>query len=99
METDGFQASDLQGFASRFRLAALRGSRTNVNQSWGTTAAQPVQGCESETELDLEIVHAMAPGAQLVVYEAGVPSTGYLAQRRRVVLQSAVRPTRTPCST
>jgi kumamolisin len=91
METDGFQASDLQGFASGFALPPFEVAGPNVNQAWGTTAAQPVQGCESETELDLEIVHAMAPGAQLVVYEAGVPSTGYLLNDVEISLQAAVK--------
>jgi kumamolisin len=91
MEMDGFQASDLQGFASGFGLPPFDVVGPDVNQTWGTTAAQPVQGCESETELDLEIVHAMAPGAQLVVYEAGAPSTGYLFSYVELALQSAVR--------
>jgi kumamolisin len=91
METDGFQASDLQGFASGFGLPPFEVVGPNVNQTWGTTAAQPVQGCESETELDLEIVHSMAPGAQLVVYEAGAPTTGYLLNDVELSLQSAVK--------
>ena len=91
METDGFQTSDLQGFAAGFGLPPFDVTGPDVSQTWGTTAAQPVQGCESETELDLEIVHAMAPGAQLVVYEAGAPSTGYLLNDVATALQTAVR--------
>lgn len=91
METDGFQTSDLQGFADGFGLPSFDVTGPIVNQTWGTTAPQPVQGCESETELDLEIVHAMAPGAQLVVYEAGAPTTGYLLNYVALALQSAVR--------
>jgi kumamolisin len=71
MEIDGFQASDLQAFASQLGLPPFDVTGPIVNQAWGASAALPLQGCLSETELDLEIVHAMAPQAQLVVYETG----------------------------
>jgi kumamolisin len=71
MEIDGFQASDLQAFASGFGLPPFEVTGPILNQAWGASSPLPVQGCLSETELDLEVVHAMAPEAQLVVYETG----------------------------
>ena len=40
--------------------------------------------------MDLEVVHAMAPSAQLVVYEAGTPNPGYILGDVAIVLQSAI---------
>jgi kumamolisin len=86
MEIDGFQASDLQAFASQLGLPAFNVTGPIVNQAWGASAALPLQGCLSETELDLEIVHAMAPQAQLVVYE-----TGAALSNTSDALQTAIR--------
>lgn len=71
IETDGYSQSDLSGFASGFNLPPFQITGPVVSSSWGLNAPVPAQGCGgSEAELDLEIVHAMAPQAHLVVYDA-----------------------------
>ena len=91
MELDGFLSSDLQTYASQFGLPAYDVTGPIVNQSWGTSQAIPLQGCESETELDLEVVHAIAPMAKLVVYQAGSPNQGYPLSYVALALQSAIK--------
>ncbi len=56
--------SDLNKFAAKFKLPPFDGVLTvKRDPSWGT----PMKP-EGETVLDLEIIHAVAPAAQLVVY-------------------------------
>jgi kumamolisin len=91
MEIDGFLSSDLQMYANGFGLPAFNVVGPVTNPQWGT----PMQfgsACGSETELDLEIVHAMAPGAKLVVYESGINTSGQGAVLDDVAkaLQSAI---------
>ena len=67
--------SDLNKFASKFGLPPFNEVLTiKKNASWGT----PMKP-EGETVLDLEIIHAVAPKAQLVVY-ISAPDFGHTAR-------------------
>jgi kumamolisin len=69
IEIDQFDPAMLAMYASKFNLPAFD---VSVQQgSWGKPAAEA-----GEADLDLEIVHGIAPGAKLVVYYAS--STNYL---------------------
>ena len=71
IEIDGYAQSDLDGYASAFNLPPFQITGPVVSSSWGVSSPVPDQGCASEAELDLEVVHAMAPEAHLVVYDGG----------------------------
>lgn len=70
MEIDGYQTSDLRSFADAFGLPPFEISGPVANSAWGTNAPIAFSGCSSETELDLEVVHALAPAARLVIYDS-----------------------------
>jgi kumamolisin len=57
-EIDGFSQSDLNDYTSRFSLPPMH----------PIVAAGPRLQPGGEAEMDLEVVHAIAPGARLVVY-------------------------------
>lgn len=90
MEISAFLPSDLESYARAFGLPPFDVTGPVTNATWGQ--ADPVNDAnwEPETEMDMEIVHAMAPDAQEVVYEAGATQAsapfGYVAE----ALQSAV---------
>jgi subtilase family serine protease len=68
-------AQDLGKFSSVFSLAAP--NFTSVNYPIGTTPAYN-SGWAGETTLDIEWVHAMAPGAKIVLMQARTSSNTYL---------------------
>jgi kumamolisin len=91
MEIDGFLASDLATYASGLGLPAYAPINPVTNPSWGTSS--PISfgsACGSETELDLEVAHAMAPQAQLVDYEAAADRQGPPLTFVASALQSAI---------
>lgn len=59
MEIDGFDQADLDGFSARFNLPPLRPA-----VKAGPTNLKP----QGETTMDLEVVHAIVPQANLVLY-------------------------------
>jgi kumamolisin len=59
IEIDGYYQSDLTNFANHFNLPPLRPQIANGVQ---------LSNVEGEAELDLEVVHEIAPGARLRVY-------------------------------
>jgi kumamolisin len=67
LEIDTFQQSDLDCFGGRFGGAPV--NVTVAPNNWGTPSAPGASGL-SEAELDLEIVHSIAPAARLVVYNS-----------------------------
>ncbi|HET9060422.1 MAG TPA: S53 family peptidase [Acidimicrobiales bacterium] len=92
METDGYTAADLATYAHGFGLPAFEVAGPLHSSAWGTPTPVPYGGaCGTETELDLEVVHAMAPEAKLVVYEAGQPDNGYALADVATSLAAAVR--------
>jgi kumamolisin len=91
MEIDGFQQSDLAMYAAGFSLPAYSVIDPVTSPKWGTTA--PIafgSACGSETELDLEVAHAMAPGASLVVYQAAPDQQGFPLSFVADALQQAI---------
>ncbi len=67
--------NDLNKFASQFGLPSFDSVLTvKRNSSWGTPEKP-----EGETVLDLEIIHAVAPAARLVVY-LSAPDFGHSAR-------------------
>jgi kumamolisin len=67
LEIDTFRQQDLSCFAGKFGGSAP--SVSVVQHGWGSpqNSADSSDG-DSESELDIEIVHAIAPAARLVVY-------------------------------
>lgn len=69
LEIDTFQQPDLDCFAAKYGESPP--SVTVVQGHWGSPTNTASSGTgESEAELDLEIVHSVAPAARLVVYYA-----------------------------
>ena len=60
---------DVADFASRFHLPPFDLTIRN-NDAWHASSKQSAEAL-GEADLDLEVVHAIAPGAKLVVYEGG----------------------------
>lgn len=78
MEVDGFLPSDIQAYSNAFGLPSPDITGPIFSSKWDTPAAIGFGtfGCMSETDLDLEIVHSMAPDAHLVVYQAEADEQG-----------------------
>jgi kumamolisin len=78
MEVDGFLPSDIQAYSSAFGLPSPDITGPIFSRAWDTPAAITFGtfGCLSETDLDLEVVHGMAPDAHLVVYQAEADQQG-----------------------
>ena len=76
-----FLASDLHQFDVQFGLPEPANFFTKVNQTGGTVAPplDPQRGWETETALDVEWVHAIAPGAKIILIEANSASDADLA--------------------
>ena len=72
-EIDTFKQSDIATYDNAFGINAPAVSVVNVGQG-----AAPADK-ESETTLDIEVLHAIAPAAQVIVYEGG-SDTASLAQ-------------------
>jgi kumamolisin len=68
IEIDTFQQRDLNCFAGKFGGGAL--SVKVAPHRWGSPQNTAGSSDGSESELDLEIVHAIAPAAKLVVYDS-----------------------------
>jgi kumamolisin len=67
IETDTFRAADLACFQGQFGEPPF--DVTVAPGHWGSPTVTPASGSgASETDLDLEVVHAIAPAAHLVVY-------------------------------
>jgi kumamolisin len=63
--------SDLNTFSSQFGLSSVTSTTFKVVFAAGTRPAQdPTGGWEGEESLDIEMAHAMAPGADIVLVEA-----------------------------
>jgi kumamolisin len=61
-EIDSFADSDLAAYAAKYHLPPFHVD-VHRDRAWGDP-----KGVEGEANLDLEIVHALAPAAKLVVY-------------------------------
>ncbi|HET6873525.1 MAG TPA: S53 family peptidase, partial [Acidimicrobiales bacterium] len=67
LEIDTFDQSDLDCFTSQYNESPI--SVSVAPQNWGT----PDDSDHGEADLDLEIVHSLAPEAHLVVYYSDAP--------------------------
>jgi hypothetical protein len=65
-----FLASDLHQFDVQYGLPEPAGFFTKVNQTGGTTYPSGDTGWGTEIALDVEWVHALAPGAKIILIEA-----------------------------
>ena len=92
MEVDGFLPSDIQAYSRAFGLPPPEIAGPIVSQTWHTPAviAYGTSGCLSETDLDLEVVHGMAPDAHLAVYQADPDQQGPPLTYVADALQSAI---------
>jgi kumamolisin len=73
LEINKFQPSDLALYAKQFNLSPF-------NVTVRTSASFGSPGTDSgEPDLDIEIVHATAPDAKLIVYESDATSQGVMA--------------------
>jgi len=70
VEIDKFDPRMLDAYAAKFGLPAFDVSVRQDASKWGSPDAEA-----GEADLDLEIVHAMAPAAKLVVYYASPKGT------------------------
>jgi subtilase family serine protease len=68
IETSQFQQNDLDQFSQQFQLPAFTPQQVSTPQDGGATD-QSTLG-EEETELDVEMIHAVAPRAQIFDYNA-----------------------------
>jgi hypothetical protein len=68
-EIDSFAQSDLDAYASKYDLPPFH-VEVHRNPRWGSPG-----GIEGEANMDLEIVHAFAPAAKLVVYYSSPDSS------------------------
>ena len=72
-------ASDLSAFSSEVGLPPCTGACvTKVNQSGGTLYPRSNSGWDLEISLDVEWVHALAPGANILLVEASSNSNSNL---------------------
>ena len=65
-----FLASDLHQFDMQYNLPEPAGFFTKVNQTGGTTYPAGNTGWGTEIALDVEWVHAITPGAKIILVEA-----------------------------
>ncbi len=64
LELDDFQQANINGYNTAYSLPAFTPQRQVVDSGAGTSNAG-----EIEVELDIEIMHALAPGAAILVFE------------------------------
>jgi len=84
IEFAGYNPADLTVYASTFGLSP--GTVEPVPVSDGTdTGGQLGGGSQAEVELDIDVVHAVAPQAHILVYEAPNSENGALAMWNKVV--------------
>jgi kumamolisin len=83
-EIDSFASSDLTAYASRYGLPPFHVEVHRNAQQWGNP-----QGIQGEANMDLEIVHAFAPAARLVVYYSSPKSTQALRMLQAMFSEQA----------
>lgn len=86
-EFDGFQANDIASYDTQFGLTSTAPQTVSVDNA--NFNQQPGQG-EPEVELDIELVQAMAPGANTLVYEAPNSDQGQIDMANAIVSQDKV---------
>jgi kumamolisin len=78
-------AADLSVYSSHYGLPAITGSNFSVVYASGTKPAKDsTGGWELEESLDLDMAHALAPNAKIILVEASSSSTTALLQAETV---------------
>ncbi len=85
LEIDAYQAADIVSYSNAFGLPAPVMTGPVLDPAWGSPQPATASTEPTEATLDLEVVHALAPRAHLVVYESAATSAGMVA-----ALQAAV---------
>jgi kumamolisin len=76
LELDGFQPANLAGYNTAYSLPAFAPQKPQkLTVGPGPTPAISNPG-EMEVELDIEVMHALAPGATILVFEGQNSDTG-----------------------
>ncbi len=81
-------AADLQVYSTQFGLPAI--TADNFQVTWvGATKPKvdPTGGWEGEEALDIEMVHALAPNAKIILVEAKSASTADLVAAEKLAIQ------------
>ena len=87
VEFAGFQQSDITTFDRTFGLSAPPVTTVPVN---GVNLNSQGGDGEIEAELDIEVVHALAPAAENLVYEADNSPAGELAMYQKIAADQDV---------
>ncbi|HEX3649555.1 MAG TPA: S53 family peptidase [Pseudonocardiaceae bacterium] len=86
-EFDGYQASNISGYDSQFGIAAPAPETVSVDGA--NYDSGPGQG-QGEVELDIELVQAMAPAVNTLVYEAPNSDQGQVDLANQIVTDDRV---------
>jgi kumamolisin len=82
-ETAHVKQADLDAYAKKFNLPAFD-IEQKTNQSWGQPTDDDASSI-AEATMDVEVVHAIAPGAHLVVYVAGQSMANLIAAEQAAI--------------
>jgi kumamolisin len=86
-EFDGYQASNISGYDSQFGISASTPKTVSVDGA--NYDSSPGEG-QGEVELDVELVQAMAPAANTLVYEAPNSDQGQVDMANQIVSDDQV---------
>jgi subtilase family serine protease len=87
VEFDGYDKSDISSYDSKYDLPG--GSVTTVPVNGANYDSNPGDG-EVEVDLDIEVVHALAPAVSSYVYEAPNSNAGELAMYQQIASDKKV---------
>ncbi|HEY3709996.1 MAG TPA: S53 family peptidase [Amycolatopsis sp.] len=88
VEFDGYKKADITSYDTKYGLKA--GSVSTVSVSGANYDASPGSG-ETEVDLDIEVVHALAAAANDYVYEAPNSNPGELAMYQQIASDAKVK--------
>jgi subtilase family serine protease len=85
---DPHAAADLTVYSRKFHLPAVTTANFQTIYATGSAPAQdPTGGWELEESLDIEMAHALAPGARVVLVEAATASNTDLLAAEKVAIK------------
>jgi subtilase family serine protease len=85
---DPHAAADLTAYSRKFHLPAVTTANFQTLYATGRAPAQdPTGGWELEESLDIEMAHALAPGAKVVLVEAATASNPDLLAAEKVAVK------------
>jgi kumamolisin len=80
-----YSESNVQTFDQQFSLPTANVSRVNVSAGGSSGSPLGVNNGQDEAEMDIEMVHATAPNAAILMYEAPNSDQGAVALWSRIV--------------